>query len=428
MMAGVFSVSPAPKNAKDKSTIPLAGLMLGIISWDLICLGLLGQAKLFPGIFYIGKRLVYFLVFATGVRVSKLVPRFTPVVYSLLLSSPVLGASILLEQRLHAGELDYRASGMIKQQEASTAYFCVFILGLCMAVWPHVQSKLKQTLLLVVLAAALQSLLATGTKGGLILFGLISAGLLVKQGKSSVVLFILLIPMMAMGWAYTPVSIQQRFDRIQNESLTAWDSLSDGVEGLQGGGDSVADRLIAANYVLNTLIPESPIWGSGTGAHGLGFVDDDYLTEWVYHGLVGLLLWLAFQIALGQQLWIATRVIVHPIERGVANGMLLIFLSYSVGCLTADMFYLIRPCEAFFLIAGLVVGRSQDLGYHERGRDIVSAEKTLERNRIPQFVPRSKRLGAFDRIRRTTSGQTDESTPAGRGSSTDPVFRSGMPE
>jgi O-antigen ligase len=121
----------------------------------------------------------------------------------------------------------------------------------------------------------------------------------------------------------------------------------------------VVARLAIARHVLEEFIPRSPIFGLGTGRLNLGAVDNMYLCEWLYHGLVGLVLLIVLLWALGRTLLDIHRTARDPLLKGLAGSFHGVLVALVVSGLAAETFYLIRPMEAFMLLVGLIVGRSR---------------------------------------------------------------------
>jgi hypothetical protein len=413
--------------AQKKAPRPFVTLMIAIVIWNLTCLLALGQARFTPGFFYIAKRLIFFLIYLIGFNLAKSGQRWDHIVKALLYTSPFLALTVSIDQAIHSNLNGYRASGIIKDQEGSTAYFFVLILGLAIALWPVASGLADRAALITVLAAGVKSLFATGTKGGIILFIVVAAYLLMKNLRQALPLSIVLLALISISWIFTPEGVQQRLERIENEVISPWTGMTQGFDKLDSGGDSVAERMVAANWVLGSLVPQSPIWGFGAGNKPLGFCDDYYVTELYYHGFVGLLLWICLQASLGYQLWRAQAIVVDPLEQAVSNGLFAVFIAMSVGGLTADTFFLIRPCEAFYLITGLVVGRTYSLGFEKRKKMVMGPMSSVSDRALPQFVPKAARSTVF-RPRQAEPTPQQEAAPEPLPRPTVRPFRKARPE
>ena len=332
--------------------VPFAALML----WDLIMLVQFGSLY---GLFYLAKRFSYALTFVIGVLVVRSQQGWQRLVTMLLLATPILSLSVLYSINVLTPVAEaQRGSGTIAAQEGSTALFLVVLLLLTLGVLLVSRSPLLRLSSLATLALGIPALLGTGTRGALIdlLAGALVLELLRRSFKRSVLILGISLLVLMTSWAFLPNGLKERLGSTVPQLVEAWNHL-DQSEDL-AGGNSVAARYISNRDAFNNYVVSNPITGLGTACRPLGFTDNVYLTEWVYHGLVGLALLLFVLFRLGQMLVRAYREERNSLEKGVMAGTLAAFAAMVLAGLHSDSFYLIRPMEAFMLLAGLAVGRA----------------------------------------------------------------------
>lgn len=344
---------------KKRERLPLMGIMTAIMVWDLLVLFVFGHVHSHRmGIFYLGKRFIYFLIFIMGVALIEDRAGFERALWGLIGAAPLLNASVLIASRRDLTEGQTRVSGIIHDQEASTALFLVLVLCLVLGMWPAARKQWQRVLLAISLTTSVLAILATGSKMGLILAVLVALPTTLRATRQSPGLVLIVGLVALLGVSYTPARVLHRFTRIKAETTNAYRGLTDENThyGHGAGHDSIAARFMGAKYAFDT-IRKSPLVGMGTAYEGLGVVDDFYITEWLYHGLIGVLLWLILLWQMVALLWRAQATAEDPIEQGAAYGAFIALLAYCVAGLAADSFYLIRPMEGLMLTIGVVVGR-----------------------------------------------------------------------
>ena len=94
----------------------------------------------------------------------------------------------------------------------------------------------------------------------------------------------------------------------------------------------------------------------GTGTRSLGVIDNFYLTEWVYHGAVGLALFVLLLGSLLTATWRAAAQECSPTARSLHLAGWAALVALAAAGLSAESFYLIRPIEALMLLVGVVLG------------------------------------------------------------------------
>lgn len=351
----------APASRGQKRKLPLLTIFSLVILWDLFVLLLFGQPDSFKmGLLFIGKRLSYYLIFLVGYSAVHSRAVWERTIGGLLMATPILALSILWAVRSEAdsGEAQ-RASGIIANQQTSTALFFVVLLTLCLGALPVWRSPFSKLVGIASLGTGLPAMLATGTRGALIdiAFAVGVLEVLRRDLARSIGAVVLGAVLLAVAWNFIPGSLQDRLAETVPSLLKTWENRSRATELM--GSNSAAARVAMAQACFRDSISKSPLVGSGMASRKLGFVDNFFLTEWTFNGLIGLVLMLIFLFRIGGLLWRAYRTSVDPLEKGIAAGVFASFMALWMATLHSDSFYLIRPMEAFMLLAGLVVGCSR---------------------------------------------------------------------
>ena len=355
--------SEGTKSKKDKSD--LYSWTVLVVFWELAALFFWGSAKLNPGIFYIAKRVEYGLValFVSGTVRS--ITAWNQVVRMLIYASPVLNFSVLYDLirfqsmgGVYATQEGMRASGLIAQQQTSTALFITIISCISLGAWDAYKDKAWRLGVGVSLVTGCAALFATGSRGGLaciILTVVISAGM--RPGRGAVLAVVGLAAGL-IGWAFTPAALQQRLANIVPETIQTFQGLTMGDEYMPDvGSSSVAGRVVTAQWAFRTILPQAGLLGLGSGWKKLGALDNFYLSEWMYNGFLGLSFFMRLQWGLVALCWMISKKTKDPVEKGVAQGVLTALVVMSASGVHADTFYLIRPMECLAMLFGLVLAR-----------------------------------------------------------------------
>lgn len=363
--------------------VPLAALMMAILAWDFIVLFALTEPRsIMTGIQYLGKRLIYFLIYIMAYVLIRSRESFERAVWALILATPFLNASVLFSQ----SEGVLRSSGIIEGQETSTALFVVLVLCLSLGVWPSANRPWQKVTLLISVASCFTAVLATGSKTGLVLTVLGTGLLLLRAGREAAALFPIVVGIAAFGFYYTPDAVLERFERIDDEASATFKGLTVGEEYMgERGSDSLADRYYIGKHAMSHLIPQAPFIGLGTAHKELGSIDNFFLVEWLYHGLIGLALWAVLLFLMAYHLIRTMRFSEEPIERGAGAGLLVVLFLYTISCFTVETFYLIRPMEGFMLLMGVILSRAPaQAAAGERARPVRSRPRRLSGARPPK--------------------------------------------
>lgn len=345
---------------RDRSpAIPLLGLMLAVLAWDLTAWALFSEeAPRREGAMYLVKRAEFFLIYFLGVSAVTTEWAWTRIMRLFVIASPLLSLSVLWELQSRP-ELQ-RASGIIKGQETSTALFLVVVLALVLGVWPFMREPAERMALLLAAGLGVAALLATGSRAGMLCALLVVLLQVLRDRRRRSGLFLILLLAAVPTWFFMPERLQERVTTAPEEIASTWRGLVvDPQEMPSAGSSSVAARALIAQKVISEVIPRGPLLGLGTARMPLGLVDDFYLTEWIYHGAVGLALFMAL-------LWNMSSLLARlrdqasvPLLTGLGSAMHSVLWAFMASGLAAETFYLIRPMEAYMLLVGLLVGRER---------------------------------------------------------------------
>lgn len=359
----LFGSRVAARGQTKQPPLPLAGLFWIIFFWNLGALFVWGEASTTPGLFYLAKRFLYFLTAYSASRAVRDVASWNRVIRLLVFTSPLLSFTVLreLSHNIDAGGIlasseGMRASGIIANQQTSTALYIVAITCLALGAWDAFKDTAWKIGSLISVGAGCMAVFATGSRGA---FACVVLGVLctmLQRPKQGCSLLVLSLAIGGVSWIVTPTELQTRLAGIVSETSATWEDLSEGNR-LDVGGSSIADRAMAFQDAFRYYIPKAGMMGLGAGFKNLGAVDDFYLTEWIYHGFLGLALFVGLQIGVAKGLLHVRRNAVDPVERGVASGVLTAWIVLSASGVHADTFYLIRPMEAMMLMLGLVAAR-----------------------------------------------------------------------
>lgn len=347
------------------ASLPLSGLFRGILFWNLGALLLWGSASLRPGIFYLAKRLIYFLVVYVVFISVRRVQVWNSIIRIMVFTSPLLCFTVLgeLSRNIASGGVlatteGMRASGIIANQQTSTALYIAVITSLALGAWDAFKDPLWKLGALASLITGTLAILATGSRGGLACIVLSMAVTIMRRPRQALKLGLVAALVGSVGWVATPAGLKSRIVSLAGEvDATVTGLTVDESELPEFGSSSVADRVMTARWAMAELLPRAHVLGLGAGFKNLGAIDNFYLTEWMYHGLIGLGLWIALQVGITvSALRISARTS-DPVEKGLAFGVATAMIVTSFSGLHAETFYLIRPMEALALMIGLMAAR-----------------------------------------------------------------------
>lgn len=377
LIASFGSRLVAQVNQQGKKSSKFSSQCMQLLFWNFGALLLWGQAKLDPGVLYLAKRAEYFLVALLCSASVGSVFAWNRVIRTLVFASPILNCSVLLEMFAFntLGDADaenIRASGIIANQQTSTALFIVIICCISLGAWDAYKDKLWRLGTSMALLTGVGAIFATGSRGGLacaVLSLLII--LILRPGK----LFSLGLIGLGVGfvaWAMTPDALQGRLAGILPETQATLAGLGDSELMPDSGSSSIAGRAETAQHFFKDLLPRCGLLGLGAGWKRLGAIDNFYLSEWLYHGFIGLCLFIRLQWTLVLYCLQATRKSQDKVEAGVATGVAAAVIVMSASGVHADTFYLIRPMECLALLVGLVMARAHIRAREEKPKPILA--------------------------------------------------------
>ncbi len=352
----------AQTNQRKNSTVGFTSYCSQLLLWNLGALFIWGQAKLDPGVFYLAKRAEYFLVALLCSASVQSVCAWNRVIRTLIFASPILNCSVLLEMFTYAGErsadAEYmRASGIIANQETSTALFIVIVCCISLGAWDAYTDKLWRLGTSLTLLTGVGAIFATGSRGGLACAVMALLVILVLRPGKLFSLGLIGLGVGFVAWAITPDALQSRLSGILPETQATLSGLSDSELMPDSGSSSIAGRAQSAQHFFRYLLPQCGVLGLGAGWKKLGAIDNFYLTEWLYHGLIGLCFFIRLQLALIRYCLQAVRNSRDKVEAGMATGVATAVIVMSASGIHGDTFYLIRPMECLALLMGLVMAR-----------------------------------------------------------------------
>ncbi len=347
--------------------LPLSGAFMFLFSWNIGALFVWGKAALTPGLFYLAKRLIYFIVVYSVYLAVRDVQSWNRIIRMVVFTSPLLSLSVLheLHSNINSGGIlatgeGMRASGIIANQQTSTALYIAVITCIALGAWDAFTDARWRLGTSVSLATGCAAIFATGSRGGLACVVLSLLATIFQNPRRGCSLILVGIFAGGIAWITTPKELQTRLSGLLPETQATISGMTeDGEELPEYGTSSVADRVMMARNALNYIIPQAPVLGLGAGFKRLGAIDDFYLTEWVYHGIIGLGLWIYLQLGVTVGCWRISKQSKDRVERGVAAGATSAMLVLSASGIQGDCFYLIRPMEALSLLLGLVAARRE---------------------------------------------------------------------
>lgn len=353
------------KRKKSRHTMhPVLVAMGLVLAWDfarlLLMPGDFRPGQLDTGMNYLVKRTEYFLIFFLGMMAAWTPGRLQHIMSRFYLAAPLMNLFVLYQYWKHAGDGEvYRASGLVAAQPNSTAMFIVgnFTVALCLL--PTTRNRLERNALLLAIVSGVGALLATGSREGLVCMMLVVGIVAAINRQVTPRNIVAFFAVSLVVWQFAPDGVQSRLQTIPQEfNLAAHGLTGEGDMTVDSGHSSLAARINIASDVLNDVFPESPLIGFGTAYYSLGAIDNTYVAELIYHGLIGLglFLLLIFQLA---------KMIKHGLRMPGADQLTICYsramgiclLVMLVGGFAMESFYVIRPMETFFLFMGLLAGQ-----------------------------------------------------------------------
>ncbi|HEY4000667.1 MAG TPA: hypothetical protein VGO93_17490 [Candidatus Xenobia bacterium] len=307
------------------------------------------------GVYYFCKRLEYVVMFVVAYLICIQPGRLQIAVRALLVGAIGFHLLVLWEFHAHEGIHGFRSSGFGGDQPNQAALFIVGVCALA-AIWMQRMSERDwRWVSLGVIVTGVAALLATGSKEGLICAMLTGFLLAVWRQRwslvmGSVAIMLLIIPLF-------PDSMKDRYVEMVDEGQRTFDAVTlDPSLMPSAGSSSLANRVINAQWVFDEVLPDCLWTGKALGSVHLGSIDDFYLFEWVNNGLIGLLLFFGFLYAVWKLLMQCLRS-KDELSCLIGQALTCYFVALLVDGLAAEVFYVVRPMELFFLCLGLLSGR-----------------------------------------------------------------------
>ena len=360
----ILMICAGMKRPKQEKGLPFTSLFYQMFLWNLGCLFVWGRAAPTPGLFYLAKRLIYFWTAYAAYFAVRDVRDWNRVVRALVFTSPILSLTVLYE--LHAnidtggilatGE-GMRASGIIANQQTSTALYIAVISCVALGAWDAFKDVRWRLGSLLSLGAGCMAIFATGSRGGLASVILALVMTVLQNPRRAASLLTLGLAAGSVAWITTPAELQSRLAGLLPETQSTFSGIVEGTDLPIYGTSSITDRWLVAKKLWEEVLPEAGLQGLGAGFKRLGAIDDLYLSEWVFHGIIGLAIFVVFQLHLIVGCYRTAKSSKDPVEKGVAYGTATAVIVMSASGVQSDTFYLIRPMEAMSLLLGLVAAR-----------------------------------------------------------------------
>ncbi len=319
-----------------------------------VAIGTLTGEIIRRGIYYLGKRMEYFLLFILAFDLVEEEADFELLVYSSLIASLLASLYAIVQFRLTGG----RATGTIEGQSNILGAYILLHIALAIALLSFAEDRKARFFLLSVFLLGVFASLYTFSRGTFVsLVFLFLFSLLLKPSRkfgialSTIFLLLLLTPTVS-------EKVKERIASIPREiNLTLEGRIT------RGGESAFYDRyggVISGDNFRR--IAQHPWLGYGMGYLPLGWIDIWIFSELTYNGILGTLafLWLIFLIA--KELFFCYNESEGGFRKWVALGLLLALFSFLIHSLAADTFYVIRPMEAFWLLVGTTFGGVKENG------------------------------------------------------------------
>ncbi|MBC7329538.1 hypothetical protein H5T88_04185 [bacterium] len=312
-----------------------------------IAIGTLSGEFLRRGIYYLGKRVEYFLIFFLASDLVEGEEDLKLLVYSSLFASLLASIYAVIQFRLTGG----RATGTIEGQPNILGAYILLHIALAIALLSYAEGAKVRFLLLFVFSFGIFAILYTFSRGTFVsLAFLFLFSLLQKPSRKYGIALLIVFFLVLFAPSLSP-KVKERIISIPIEAKLTFEG-----QITRGGQSAFADRymgVISGEHFRR--ISQHPWLGYGMGYKPLGWFDIWIFSELTYNGILGTLvfLWLLFLIAKELLFYYHET---EGLRKWVALGLLLSFLAFLIHSLAADTFYIIRPMEAFWLLTGATIG------------------------------------------------------------------------
>lgn len=315
----------------------LRGALIGTLMYD----------SLIRGIYYLGKRVEYFVLFVLTSNAVEGEDDLKLVIYSTLFAS-FLAALFAIAQFRFTGE---RATGTIEGQPNILGAYLLLHIALAISILSFIESRRTRLFLVLFFFIGIFAILYTLSRGTFVSFVfLLFFALFFKPSRKTGLVFLILlsllvtIPMLNQKVKERIASIPREIKQTFEGQITRY--------GASAFYDRYAGVISGSNFAR---IAQYPWLGYGMGYLPLGWLDIWVFTELTYNGILGTIafLWLIF-IIFRRLYRIYDSEVENVLRRSTALGLMLALFSFLIFSLSADIFYIIRPMEAFWLILGAV--------------------------------------------------------------------------
>jgi O-antigen ligase len=316
-----------------------------------IAIGTLSGESLRRGIYYLGKRIEYLLLFFLAFNSVEVEDDLRLLVYSSLLASLLTSLYAIIQFRLTGG----RATGTIEGQPNILGAYLLLHIALAISLLSSPEGKRARLLFLSVFFLGTFAILYTFSRGTFVSLALLLFfSLLLKPSRK----FAFALSLIFLLFLFTPTVSEKVKERIatipQEIALTLEGRIT------SGGQSAFADRYggVISGEDLR-IFKEHPWWGYGMGYLPLSYFDIWIFHELTYNGILGTLAFLGLLFFIVKNLFLCYKNEgIDDFPKWVALGLLLSILSLLIHSLTCATFYVIRPMEALWLLTGATLGRA----------------------------------------------------------------------
>jgi hypothetical protein len=319
---------------------------------------LTGSVSLATGFFYVMKKLEYFVVFFMVITNIKTEKELRIGITVLLVASIVVALWGIVEYQILASEMDMsriRVSGPFSRSQANIlgGFFIIIIfiaLGFLFKYRPMKFSSKMGLLGLIALALIAVVLTRSRSSYSAIFAGFIIFSILIRRFSLLIIPIFLLV---FMQYLFPPAVVEtiHSIRGVQERGVNpSWDA-----------------RWDAWKEAFENKISKSPVIGLGLGSVDLAWVDNQYVLDFIYMGVIGLgmFIWLLFRL-FGSVAGFY-RDTEDPYNKGLSLGFMCVLLGLMIQGVAVTNFYTIRTMVPFWFVTGLVmVARNLEISKSEQ--------------------------------------------------------------
>ncbi|MBI4834628.1 MAG: O-antigen ligase family protein [Planctomycetes bacterium] len=329
---------------------------------------LVGSVPLATGFFYVMKKLEYFVVFFMVITNIKTEKEIKTGIAILMVASIIVALWGIVEYTILSPEMDLsriRISGPFRRSQANIlgGFFIIIIfiaLGFLFKYRPMKFSSKTGLLGLIILSLIAVVLTRSRSSYSAIFAGFIIFSLLARR------YYLLIIPILLisfMQYLFPPQIVEtiHSIRGVQERGINpSWDA-----------------RWDAWKEAWENKISKNPVIGHGLGSVDLAWVDNQYVLDLVYMGVIGLglFIWLLFRLfgsAAGFY-----RDTMDSYNKGLSLGFMCLLIGLMIQGIAVTNFYTIRTMVPFWFVTGLVmVARNLEIGKSEQPVKVEGIEST----------------------------------------------------